>query len=1461
MDPRGKARKKLQIFVEKSFPAPKRSKALGSFISLASEDEVAKLFKDSCFYVYQTFLDSMSAYEANFRRGKHALSEKDIRNIAQILKGVLKYLKDLVKKNWQVRSIVYIIEKFLFIENTHAVRMLGFELLLLFLETIETPDKFKLALLTTSLNFQAFVTDYHNREIKFSSTVISVKDPKLFVFLPSSTPPTKQETEEMFELFLHFIGDRLENFRFWFDLLKNQFLLILFPSVCKRMGLLPANNDTGFTEYAPHELQVKLILHLSSWISNPTVFAFFVNAKEKDSNIPLLLEIFRQGVRLPLHHAEVIKKLITSAQKMFLCNLDPEGVLGDRLFEYQQFVFVQLQYVMQQDTGSLEKEHESLGLFIIDVFKSLVGMYQNLHPKTKELTLFAMLHNTGSLMKSSQKFLIKALGDNMVEALLFCWIKAKERRAEVWEKFFEGLEGMFHHMQTAVQLRIKILQLTLLIKELMYPLSERKIQKKLKDMRNMAKGGDPRSIDFVVPPPEVVKDTEISNIPWDIDTVQWTWNCLNQALRHVNLIKDPAIHEAALNIIVEEVDILLRAEEDLDFADYESGSLPPQLSLMNIFGPRLFEACNLDSKYIKGKAHAYASLCRLVCRFHPPYPQPILTHFYNTINNGLFLPPIGGIDLSWGIIQNSSNIFNLALDGAHVLIPCFLYRIKHLFRTREVSVPLDVRKKCITIINSLICYPNHFPNMEVPTQIERGKLVGKNFKIEDLKLDIGELLSTTLKTDKNVENRTMCIWGLTVLLIEEILHGAETSTGLVKDIWDALIPQTVSSEHFVARAALDAMSLLTLIHEKLDVAFLSSLLCSLANNIIKVLRELDTGSSSIPEPVIANYFHCMTDWMTCDGNAFFDNPDFATFRSLLFEGIQLALQMVTTKQDTPAEAPPAPEEHKLTRHLSKMKIVGKGSLKAKGGVDMDEMEDEKGGNSQPPAAPANTIKDAAQTLLAHLLKFVHNFPSVQGSEVVSSQLDELDDRDPAINGTPVFTTFGDNMLISICEVPNPDKTKPANLTRLFVRDPMGRYAWNFEIVYNNENLPQKQLHTLLGDQHSDVTIDNEVYKFSAADALASPAKPALSNSLPPDKLSELLASLGTHPECLPETGESLREPLAFTALPKATFTQSMEKIADFVKAEQDYVLPNQEGNGYVENKAPPEPTNGVSPMHVSRIFMSHFGFMDVTTSQSRTALIDFSNKFERSLAQLDITSEREILKIGVIYVKHAQDDQKDILRNDNSSTLYREFVDALGWPVDLKTHRGYMGGLDKKLTTGTVGPYYSNATMETIFHDITLMPTNENDPQQIHKKRHVGNDIVHIIWSEHERDYSPTTITSQFNDAHIVIYPLKNGLFRIQSFRKESKVPIFGPLLHGMVVNKQLLKILVRPTSINAYRYVRYNTQGYSKPYVLRNLRIAEIMGRYKTKSDYEDLIQTIAQKPQEKETRNTHAEPVTPGQ
>ena len=120
--------------------------------------------------------------------------------------------------------------------------------------------------------------------------------------------------------------------------------------------------------------------------------------------------------------------------------------------------------------------------------------------------------------------------------------------------------------------------------------------------------------------------------------------------------------------------------------------------------------------------------------------------------------------------------------------------------------------------------------------------------------------------------------------------------------------------------------------------------------------------------------------------------------------------------------------------------------------------------------------------------------------------------------------------------------------------------------------------------------------------------------------------------------------------------------------------------------------------------------------------------------------------------------------------------------------------------------------------------------------------MVHIVWSEHSRDYRPGTITSQFNDAHIVIYPLPNGLFRIQIFRKDERT-LFGPLCDGMVVSKALLPRLVRQTALNANRYVRSNSAAYTRPYVTRQKAISEVLAKHKLASkEYQEVVRDIVQ-------------------
>lgn len=50
--------------------------------------------------------------------------------------------------------------------------------------------------------------------------------------------------------------------------------------------------------------------------------------------------------------------------------------------------------------------------------------------------------------------------------------------------------------------------------------------------------------------------------------------------------------------------------------------------------------------------------------------------------------------------------------------------------------------------------------------------------------------------------------------------------------------------------------------------------------------------------------------------------------------------------------------------------------------------------------------------------------------------------------------------------------------------------------------------------------------------------------------------------------------------------------------------------------------------------------------------------------------------------------------------------------------------------------------------------------------RHLGNDEVHIVWSEHTRDYRPGIIPTDFGDVLIIIYPMKNHMFFIQIVKK-----------------------------------------------------------------------------------------------
>lgn len=56
-----------------------------------------------------------------------------------------------------------------------------------------------------------------------------------------------------------------------------------------------------------------------------------------------------------------------------------------------------------------------------------------------------------------------------------------------------------------------------------------------------------------------------------------------------------------------------------------------------------------------------------------------------------------------------------------------------------------------------------------------------------------------------------------------------------------------------------------------------------------------------------------------------------------------------------------------------------------------------------------------------------------------------------------------------------------------------------------------------------------------------------------------------------------------------------------------------------------------------------------------------------------------------------------------------------------------------------------------LFHVASLLPYSPGDSQQLQRKRHIGNDIVAIIFQEEATPFSPDMIASHFLHAFIVV--------------------------------------------------------------------------------------------------------------
>ncbi|XP_042582381.1 rap1 GTPase-activating protein 1-like isoform X2 [Cyprinus carpio] len=180
-------------------------------------------------------------------------------------------------------------------------------------------------------------------------------------------------------------------------------------------------------------------------------------------------------------------------------------------------------------------------------------------------------------------------------------------------------------------------------------------------------------------------------------------------------------------------------------------------------------------------------------------------------------------------------------------------------------------------------------------------------------------------------------------------------------------------------------------------------------------------------------------------------------------------------------------------------------------------------------------------------------------------------------------------------------------------------------------------------------------------------------------------------------------------------------------------------------------------------------------------------------SRLIVTFDEHVIsnnfKFGVIYQKFAQTSEEELFGNNEESPAFVEFLEFLGEKIELHDFKGFRGGLDVAHgQTGIESVYHNFHNKEIMFHVSTKLPYTEGDSQQLQRKRHIGNDIVAIVFQEENTPFVPDMIASNFLHAYVVVQVenacTDNVLYKV-SVTARDDVPFFGPALPDPAVFKK----------------------------------------------------------------------------
>ncbi|XP_060789784.1 ral GTPase-activating protein subunit alpha-1 isoform X3 [Neoarius graeffei] len=982
---------------------------------------------------------------------------------------------------------------------------------------------------------------------------------------------------------------------------------------------------------------------------------------------------------------------------------------------------------------------------------------------------------------------------------------------------------------------------------------------------------------------------------WHADVATVMWRRMLGILGDVNTIKDPEIHAQVFDYLCELWQNLAKIRDNLGISiDNQSSPPPPDLiPPLRILTPWLFKATMLSEKYKQGKLHAYKLICKIMKRRQDVSPNSdFLTHFYNIMHCGLLHHDQ---DIVNTIIKHCSpRFFSIGLPGATMLILDFIAAASRVTACSSLNAP---RVEAQILLGSLVCFPNLYEELPAlhPTTADVILTKFKDVKEHIIKhiltsardepsaparcvalCSLGiwlceELVHGTrhpqIKEALNVicvtlkfPNKTVALVASDILhlLINYVDHLQKFPPDTPKKIVEILIatityllPTTESSPH-----ELDKRLVVSLL-----LCLLDWVMALPPKTLLQPIQTLSQDKDKSDRTVLGAIYKVLHGCVY--GSQSFSNPRYfpLNLSDLSSSTFDPFLVLESLKEPEPLHSPDS-------ERSSKIQPVTEVRSRMQQGL----------------------ISIAARTLVSHLLNHLSHFPlGAGGPAALTSQVCENQDNPycqsadlaPELFHTPnlQFFVLNSSTLLSCLQIRSDDNmaaglVAPDACVRLIVRDISGKHSWDSAVLYappqcapqtralrshpssspaggdgehatDRDSVEQDEKDDLSEskDLEKEEEEEEEEEEETLSETMAPLAKRRCREMIPSwdslqdgeDVLDEVLQYLGSlSPECLQRTGM----PLNIPAQPPCCVSEKQENDvinAILKQSAEEWDFATKHGND-VHTKAmeQPEPTaqRPQSAFYYCRLLLNILG-MNSWEKRSSFHLLKKNEKLLRELKNLDSRQCRETHKIAVFYVAEGQEDKHSILSNTSGSQAYEDFVSGLGWEVNLTSHCGFMGGLQRNKSTGLTMPYFATSTVEVMFHVSTRMPPDSDD-SLTKKLRHLGNDEVHIVWSEHTRDYRRGIIPTEFGDVLIVIYPMKNHMYSIQIIKK-PEVPFFGPLFDGAIVDSKILPTMVRATAINASRALKSLIALYQNFYEERARYLESIVQHHVELSTFED--------------------------